>query len=114
MITAEQLRAARALLRIEQGDLARRARTPVATIRRLESVGGVGRVANDTVAAVRGELEKAGAEFIADGVRRRPTLRDREATYRRLKEISERSAAELAGRTLLADDDLYDEHGLPR
>lgn len=114
MITAEQLRAARALLRIDQGDLARRARTSVATIRRLEAVGGVGRVANDTVTAVQAELEKAGAEFIADGVRRRPPLRDREATYRRIIEIAERSAAELAGRQLLTDDDLYDEHGLPR
>ena len=45
------------------------------------------RVGEDTVSAVQSELEKAGAEFIADGVRRRP---------------------------IFSDEDLYDEHGLPK
>jgi len=114
MITSEQIRAARALLRLDQGELARRARTSVATIRRLEAAGGTGRVGEDTVSAVQAELEKAGAEFIEAGVRRRPLGPDREAVYRKLREIAERSAAELAGRELLTDEDLYDEHGLPR
>lgn len=114
MVTSEQIRAARALLRLDQGELARRSRISVATIRRLEAAGGIGQVGADTVAAVQAELEKAGAEFIADGVCRRPRRRDPEATYRKLREIAERSAAELAGRQLLTDDDLYDEHGLPR
>jgi transcriptional regulator with XRE-family HTH domain len=114
MITSEQIRAARALLRLDQGDLARRARTSVATIRRLEAAGGTGRVGEDTVSAVQAELEKAGAEFIEDGVRRRPLSPDREAKRRRLLAIAERSAAMLAGRPVFADDDLYDEHGLPK
>lgn len=114
MITSEQIRAARALLRLDQGELARRARLSVATIRRLEAVGGADRVSQSMVAAVQAELEKAGAEFVTDGVRRRPPARNREATRRRLLEIAEQSAAMLAGRPVFSDDDLYDEHGLPR
>lgn len=114
MITSEQVRAARALLRLDQGELARRARVSAATIRRLESAGGTAKVGEDKVAAVQAELEKAGVEFIAEGLRRRPARRDPDAIYRELREIAERSAAELAGRKLLTDDDLYDERGLPR
>lgn len=114
MITSEQIRAARGLLRLDQGELARRARTSVATIRRLEAAGGVGRVGEDTVFAVRTELEKAGAEFIADGVRRRSHKPDREDKRRKILAIAERSAAMLAGQPILSDDDLYDEHGLPK
>lgn len=114
MITPEQIRAARALLRLDQGELARRARVSAATIRRLEAAGGTAKVGEDTIAAVQAELEKAGAAFIADGVRRSPPVRDPEAIRRRLLEIAEQSAAMLAGRPLLTDDDLYDEQGLPR
>lgn len=113
MISSEQIRAARALLRLNQGELARRARVSAATIRRLEAAGGAAKVGEDTVAAVQTELEKAGAEFIADGVRHRPPVKDREAIRRRLLEIAEESAAMLAGRAVFSDDDLYDEHGLP-
>ncbi|MEQ8815273.1 MAG: XRE family transcriptional regulator [Thalassobaculum sp.] len=114
MITSEQIRAARALLRLGQGELARRARTSTATIRRLEAAGGTHRVGEDTVSAVRSELEKAGAEFIADGVRRRPLKPDQEVKRRRLLAIAEQSAAMLTGRPIFSDEDLYDENGLPK
>jgi len=114
MITSEQIRAARALLRLNQGELARRARTSTTTIRRLEAEGGTVQVGEDTIAAVQAELEKAGAEFIADGVRRRERNPDQEVKRRRLLAIAERSAAMLAGRPTFSDEDLYDEHGLPK
>ena len=70
-ITPEQIRAARALLRLEQAELADRAHVSVVTIRRLEGGQGNERVAPGTVAGVREALEQAGAEFIPGGVRRR-------------------------------------------
>lgn len=111
-ITSEQFRAARALLRLEQAELARRAQVSVVTIRRLE--GGRGRTAGGTVAGVRRVLEEAGAEFIPDGVRRRAAVRpDARALYADLRALSLRSADRLAGGELLTDADLYDENGLP-
>lgn len=113
-ITAEQIRAARALLRLEQSELAGRAHVSIVTIRRLEGGRGGARVAPGTVAAVCRILEEAGAEFIPDGVRRRPAARpDARALYEDLRAISLRSAARLRDRALLTDADLYDEDGLP-
>ena len=77
MITPEQLRAARALLRLEQTELAERAHVSVVTIRRLEGGRQGDRVTPSTLAGVREALEQAGAEFIPDGVRRRRTSRTR-------------------------------------
>ena len=71
----EQIRAARALLRLEQAELAERAGASVVTVRRLESAQGRERVAPRILARVRTVLEQAGAEFIPDGVRRRRTER---------------------------------------
>ncbi len=114
-ITAEQIRAARALLRIEQDELARLARVSVTTIRRLEAVGGTAQVAGATVGEIRQALEQAGAEFIEGGVRqRRKQQRDREALYWDLRGIAERSAAMLAGAPPITDADLYGDDGLPR
>jgi transcriptional regulator with XRE-family HTH domain len=113
-ITPEQIRAARALLRLEQAALAERARISVATIRRIESGQGGGQVAPGTIAEVRKILEEAGVEFIPDGVRRRrPARPDARTLYQDLRAISLRSAARLQGRVLLTDADLYDENGLP-
>ncbi len=113
-ITPEQIRAARALLRLEQAELARRAHVSVVTIRRLEGAHGGERVTPVTLDDVRQALEQAGAEFIPDGVRRRRTARpDANALYEDLRTISLRSAARLRGRNLLTDADLYDENGLP-
>ena len=113
-ITPEQIRAARALLRLEQAELARRAHVSVVTIRRLEGMDGSERVTPVTVDGVRRALEQAGAEFIPDGVRRRRAVRpDARSLYEDLRAISLRSAARLQGRELLTDADLYDEDGLP-
>ena len=108
-ITSDQLRAARALLRLEQAELAERASVSVVTIRRIEAMRG--RVASMTVDGVRRALEQAGAEFVPDGVRRRRP--DKEAVFQDLRGISLRSAERLRGRELLTDADLYDEDGLP-
>jgi len=113
-VTPDQIRAARALLRLEQAELARRAHISVVTIRRLEQTNHRKRVAPVTLAGVRLALEKAGAEFIPDGVRRRRAARpDGSSLYEDLRAISLRSAARLHGRALLTDADLYDEGGLP-
>jgi transcriptional regulator with XRE-family HTH domain len=113
-ITPEQIRAARALLRLEQAELARRAHVSVVTIRRIEGTDGGERVTPITLDGVRQALEQAGAEFIPDGVRRRRTARpEARALYEDLRAISLRSAARLQGRELLTDADLYDEDGLP-
>ena len=115
MITSEQIRAARALLRIEQDDLARKTQLSVTTIRRVETIDGLGRVAEATVREIQKALEKAGAEFITGGVKRREQDRhDVAARYRELRAIAEQSARELAGLPSITDADLYDEHGLPK
>ena len=112
-ITPEQIRAARALLRIEQADLAERAQVSVVTIRRVEGGRDGERVMPAILAGVRQALEQAGAEFIPDGVRRRTPRPDPRALYDDLRAISLRSAARLQGREVLTDADLYDEDGLP-
>jgi transcriptional regulator with XRE-family HTH domain len=113
-VTPDQIRAARALLRLEQAELARRAQVSVVTIRRLETAEGGERVAGSTVDGVRQVLEQAGAEFIPDGVRRRPPARpDATAVFEELRAISLRSAERLHGQEELTEADLYDEDGLP-
>lgn len=114
LVTPEQIRAARALLRLEQTELAHRAHVSVVTIRRLEGADGSERVAPVTLDGVRQALEQAGAEFIPDGVRRRRAARpDANSLYEDLRTISMRSGARLRGRELMTDADLYDENGLP-
>jgi len=113
-ITPEQIRAARALLRLEQAELAERAHVSIVTIRRLEAADGRERVAPITLDGVRHALEQAGAEFIPDGVRHRRTPRpDARSLFEDLRAISLRSATRLQGHELLTDADLYDEDGLP-
>jgi transcriptional regulator with XRE-family HTH domain len=114
IITPEQIRAARALLRIEQDELAKRAQVSVVTIRRLETVNGLAQVAPATLDGVRHVLEDAGAEFIEGGVRRRQrSPEEAETLYRDIMAIIAESAAKQAGREQMAEDDLYDENGLP-
>lgn len=117
MISSDQIRAARALLRLEQADLARRAKVSATTVRRAENPAQAGNVAPATIEQVQHALEEAGVEFIHDGVRKAPrqkTPEEIEADIRIMEEISRRSAAKLAGRELWTDDDLYDQNGLPR
>jgi len=78
MITSEQVRAARGLLRITQGELATKAGLSVETIKRLESMAGVISTFSSTEAAIRLAFAELGVEFIDEngggrGVRfRRP------------------------------------------
>jgi hypothetical protein len=114
VITPEQIRAARALLRMAQDDLARRAHVPVDSIRGLEDSSSVSAAPAEVLTVVRQALEEAGVEFIHRGVRTRPELRpDYAERLARIQEISRRSAERLRGHELLTDDDLYDENGLP-
>ena len=113
-IAPEQIRAARALLRLEQSELARRAGLSVVTIRRVEAAEGGERVAAPTIESIHAALEQAGVEFIPNGVRKRALARpDAQALYDDLRAISLASAERLQDHDLLTDADLYDEDGLP-
>ena len=76
MVTSEQVRAARAMLRWEQATLAEKAGVSVETIKRLERLDGpltAGRHA--TITAIEKAFAKAGVEFTngeAPGGRLRP------------------------------------------
>jgi transcriptional regulator with XRE-family HTH domain len=73
-ITSELIRAARALLRWEQRDLAQASGVSLPTIKRLESTPGVLAAHSSTVTALRRAFESAGIEFTNDsglGVRLR-------------------------------------------
>ena len=113
-ITPEQIRAARALLRMEQAELARRAQVPVVTVCRMEAAGDGPRSSQTTRDGVRQALEQAGAEFMEGGVRRRVVRPDATARFQALRAISQRSAERLAGHVPFNDADLHDEDGLPR
>jgi predicted transcriptional regulator len=113
LITPAQIRAARALLRLEQDELARRANVSVMTVRRLEAPDGLSKVALSTVDEVQRALEAAGAEFIERGVRRRQrTPEEVEARVQAILAIAAESAAYQAKLPPFTEDDLYDENGL--
>lgn len=113
LITPAQIRAARALLRLDQTRLAQDAGISVVTLRRLESENGLSKVAPDTVAEVRRVLEKAGAEFIDRGVRRSVRAPETiKAVKRDIDRIVARSVALRQHYPHLTDDELYDETGL--
>jgi predicted transcriptional regulator len=89
MLTPAQLRAARALLGIDQRTLAERAGVSLPTIQRMESSSGYVRGVVDSLTKVVAALEREGVELIGEnsvssgggrGVRLRdptpPTLRD--------------------------------------
>jgi transcriptional regulator with XRE-family HTH domain len=67
MITAAQLRAARALLGIDQRGLAERSELSVPTIQRMEASEGVIRGNVDSLMKLIGALDKAGIELIGEG-----------------------------------------------
>jgi transcriptional regulator with XRE-family HTH domain len=67
MMTAAQLRAARALLGIDQRRLAELCGLSVPTIQRMEASDGVIRGNVDSLMKLIGALEGAGLELIADG-----------------------------------------------
>ena len=77
-ITSELIRAARALLRWEQRDLARVSGVSLPTIKRLEVIPGNLAAHSSTVTALRRAFESVGIEFInsnARGVRLRTDLK---------------------------------------
>jgi len=112
LITPEQIRAARALLRLDQATLAHEAGISVITLQRLEDRHGLSNVAPATVDTVRRTLEKAGAEFIDRGVRRSvPAPEVIQSVKDDIDHIVDRGAAFLARHPPLTDDDLSDESG---
>jgi transcriptional regulator with XRE-family HTH domain len=66
MITSSQMRAARALLGIDQRQLAEMANLSLPTIQRMEASGGQVRGIVDTLMKVVEALEGAGIELIGD------------------------------------------------
>jgi len=68
MITATQLRAARALLRIDQRELADAAGLSVPTIQRMEASDDVIRCNVDSLMKLISALEQAGIELINPGI----------------------------------------------
>jgi transcriptional regulator with XRE-family HTH domain len=66
MLSSEQIRAARALLRWEQKDLAEASGISLPSIKRLETQPGQLAAQPRTIADLRATLEKAGIEFIAE------------------------------------------------
>ena len=67
MITAAQMRAARALLRIDQRALAGLSGLSLPTIQRMEASDGVVRGNVDSLMKLVGALQEAGIELIAEG-----------------------------------------------
>ena len=81
MITAEQIRAARALLRWSAEELARASGVGHSTIRRMEASTGIPAASTRNLAAIQRALEAAGIDFIPQdsrgpGVRLRAPLPD--------------------------------------
>ncbi|WP_448190684.1 helix-turn-helix domain-containing protein [Azospirillum sp. sgz301742] len=116
MITPDQIRAARALLRLEQRELAERAHVSVATLRRLEAAEAVSAVSPETLGQVRQALEGAGVQFIYGGVRRLGKRNPEEAAERkrRIREIVDEFNNKYPPiNPDFSEDDLYDENGLP-
>src|ERR1700751_3821172 len=91
MITADQIRAARALLQLDQSKLAVLAPVSLATLRRSESGANTARVSVRAVSSIQRALEAAGAEFIPGGVRRRQRRSAAEvnARFRRIMSIAD-------------------------
>jgi predicted transcriptional regulator len=81
VITSEQVRAARALIRWEQRNLAEASKVSLPSIKRLETTPGPLSAQPRTVDAIRSALEAAGVIFVAEngdgpGVRLRKPVND--------------------------------------
>lgn len=81
MMTAAQMRAARALISWSQDQLAGASGIAVATIKRMESLGP-GRSSADNVEAVRKALESGGVELIPAGEGRGEGVRLKQSSER--------------------------------
>jgi len=71
VITASQLRAARALLGVDQRQLAEMSGVSLPTIQRMEASGGNVRGVVDTLTKVIEALDRAGVELIGENVESR-------------------------------------------
>ena len=67
MLTAAQMRAARALAGMEQKTLAKASGVSLSTIQRMEASNGVVRGVIESLTKVMAALEAAGIEFINEG-----------------------------------------------
>jgi predicted transcriptional regulator len=67
LLSAAQLRAARALLGLDQKELAELARVSLPTIQRMEASSGTVRGVVDTLVRVVEALDRAGVELIGEG-----------------------------------------------
>ena len=116
MITAAQIRAARALLGLDQSDLAQRSGVSLTTVRRVERGAEKVGVSTRAVTSIKHALEAAGAEFIANGVRckQRRTPEEKARMVRDILAIAHQSAKFIAENPgSFSEEDLYDENGLP-
>jgi predicted transcriptional regulator len=66
MLSSDQIRGARAILRLSQADLAKAAGLSLETIKRLEAMRGELKVRLDTLTRIKDALERAGVEFIPE------------------------------------------------
>ena len=66
MLTGEQLRAARAMLKVEQGELAELSSVSVETIKRLERIDGPISANSMTLDGLRRALEAEGVVFLPE------------------------------------------------
>ncbi len=66
MLSSDQIRGARAILRLSQADLAKAASLSLETIKRLEAMQGELKVRLDTLTRIKEALERAGVEFISE------------------------------------------------
>lgn len=99
MITSAQMRAARALLGIDQRELAKLAGLSLPTIQRMETSGGQVRGIVHTLMKVVEALEQAGVELIGDnspsvGSGRGVRLLDRDERLGARQFTTERSASQ--------------------
>jgi len=67
VINGRHIRAARGLLGWTQGELSKKAKVALGTIRRMEETDGPVRARTETLGRVVVALEKAGVEFLDDG-----------------------------------------------
>lgn len=102
MITSGQLRAARALIAIDQRDLAALSGLSVPTIQRMEASDGVIRGNVDSLMKLIGAIDAAGVELIAEGavsqsggrgVRLKPPRADGKAYRRKARRVTGPRAA---------------------
>jgi predicted transcriptional regulator len=66
MLSSDQIRGARAILRLDQAELAAAASVSLETVKRIEAMEGELKVRLDTLSKIKAALEKAGVEFIAE------------------------------------------------